>query len=227
MTDTNVCARLAGLALEVLSLRPDIKTVSISNAYRDYNNSSNPIEDAIVKFYGAHGAVDDISLDGVAPVRRLEKEAHKLLLAVEHDQSTFESMELSVSREETSAAVSTGLDSTRIVRWRDAAAIGMKGAGRHEYVLQFLVPEDATGHELVSLPGISTVEEMRAHPVIRHLLREMEDDGVSEAILEDIGTLSGDTPARTEVRKGGSQSGAEILFLFIATEPGDELVRLL
>lgn len=221
MTTENICSRLAGLAHEILALRPDIAAISITNTYRSWDTAA-AFDDVVVNYYGN---VDDISLDGIAPVRRLEREASGFLRAVDYEPTIFENVELRVSREETDVSVSNSSDTIRIVRWSDAADIGNPVSGRHEYVLSFSIPEQTSGHELLSLRDISNLDDLRSHATSRAALRQMEEDSMAEPILEYIGTLPGETPASACIRDVADRLSARILVLSISAAPGDTLVK--
>lgn len=232
MTSENVCARLAALASQVLEMRSDLSAISVTSSYRSFDAQPRLVEDAKVYFHGARGSVNDIddaSLDGIAPVRRLEREASQLLYAVEHDRSNFETVDLRTDRNSTSLAVSADTDTSRIATWTDPSSVGCEDSARHEYSITAYLPGNTSGHELLLLHDIATVGDIRANATTDGALRRMEEDCISEAALEYIATLDPETPARVINLRDFSHGAPDgkIITLLISAADGDHLVRLL
>lgn len=171
MPKTNALTRFADLAKTVFAHCPAVTSILVENSYDHFRDEAYVSEDYSVRFVAS---VPDADLDLVPGVRRLEREAADLIMgAIDYTNDgdgIQESVCLAAEPERLYAYIQTNQEScARALVW-DSFDNVMLETGRPEIWLSFFLPSEASGHERLSLAGISTLDEFRQNDRARRCL---------------------------------------------------------
>lgn len=211
---------LAALTADILGRFSEVERILVTFKYDDRED----VSVATVLTGADRGPVSRPDIADDRHVLMLERSASLVLQDLLYETEEDVDVRFEATRENFIVGL-TDINSccTKQIVWPAGRVLRFE-AGIQRYAVEGSVPGSVSGHELMSLAVVTTLEELRRHPLAEIALTNVRNLFFDEDLLDEIDALDGSL--RASARLQDSDRRFQLLTMHIAAPKGTELVRL-